>query len=225
MTMRRKSSRSPACASSASARPKSASSERSWNSSKITAATSASDGSSRMRRVNTPSVTTSRRVLRERREPSRMRSPTVPPTSSPSLDAMRLAAARAASRRGSRRRMRRSLRPRLFEKRERHDRRLPRTGRRHDHGVGALTQRRQDFRQALLDRERCILVRRMAIGSRGAPGRGFACPSFPPFSSKAGIQACDGGEKCRSPPPRGRARANAKRVLRKPHSIQTSCIL
>ncbi len=107
MAMSRKSSRNPACASSASARPKSASSERSWNSSKITAATPASEGSSRMRRVNTPSVTTSRRVSRETREPSRMRKPTVPPTSSPRSIAMREAAARAASRRGSRRRRRR----------------------------------------------------------------------------------------------------------------------
>ena len=59
-----RSSRKPCCASRASARPRSASSERSWNSSNSTAATPFSSGSSRISRVNTPSVTTSMRVLR-----------------------------------------------------------------------------------------------------------------------------------------------------------------
>src|ERR671912_1276840 len=101
MASRRRSSRKPPCASSARARPRSASSERSWNSSKRTAATPSSAGSSRIMRENTPSVTTSMRVRRPILDPRRTRSPTVSPTSSPSVRAMRSAAARAASRRGS----------------------------------------------------------------------------------------------------------------------------
>ena len=58
-------------------------------------------------RVNTPSVTTSIRVRRDTFEPKRTRKPTVSPTRSPSVFAIRSAAARAASRRGSRTRMRR----------------------------------------------------------------------------------------------------------------------
>ena len=85
MTRRRRSSRKPACASSASARPRSASSERSWNSSKSTAATPSSAGSSRIMRAKTPSVTTSMRVRGPTFEPSRTRKPTVSPTSSPSV--------------------------------------------------------------------------------------------------------------------------------------------
>ena len=57
-----RSSRKPCCTSRASARPRSASSERSWNSSNSTAATPSSAGSSSIMRVNTPSVTTSMRV-------------------------------------------------------------------------------------------------------------------------------------------------------------------
>ncbi len=48
-----------------------------------------------------PSVTTSMRVRLETLEPKRTRRPTVSPTCSPKVDAMRAAAARAASRRGS----------------------------------------------------------------------------------------------------------------------------
>ena len=62
MARRRRSSRRPACASSASARPRSASSERSWNSSNRIAPTPSSIGSSEIMRVNTPSVTTRMRV-------------------------------------------------------------------------------------------------------------------------------------------------------------------
>ena len=51
--------------------------------------------------MNTPSVMTSMRVRLETLEPKRTRRPTVSPTCSPSVDAMRAAAARAASRRGS----------------------------------------------------------------------------------------------------------------------------
>ena len=52
-------------------------------------------------RANTPSVTTSTRVLAEILDSSRIRSPMVSPTASPSVAAMRAAAARAARRRGS----------------------------------------------------------------------------------------------------------------------------
>src|SRR5580704_3465275 len=107
MTRMRKSSRKPCCTSRASASPRSASSERSWNSSKITAPTPSSMGSSRISRVNMPSVMISIRVRLEILEPNRTRSPTVSPTRSPSVCAMRSAAARAASRRGSRTRIRR----------------------------------------------------------------------------------------------------------------------
>ena len=62
-----------------------------------------------MSRVKMPSVTISIRVLRETLEPKRTRKPTVSPTRSPSVCAMRSAAARAASRRGSSTRMRRSF--------------------------------------------------------------------------------------------------------------------
>ena len=96
-----RSSRRPCCASRASASPRSASSERSWNSSNSTAATPFSSGSSRIRRVNTPSVTTSMRVLADTFEPKRTRRPTVSPVRSPKVFAMRSAAARAAIRRGS----------------------------------------------------------------------------------------------------------------------------
>src|SRR5690606_31965187 len=60
-------------------------------------------------RVNTPSVTTSTRVRGPMRELSRARRPIVSPTVSPSVCAIRSAAARAASRRGSSTRI---LRPR-----------------------------------------------------------------------------------------------------------------
>ena len=101
MTRSRRSSRSASCASSASARPRSASSERSWNSSNRTPATPSSAGSSRIMRVNTPSVTTSMRVRFDTRLCRRTRRPIVSPTFSPSVAAMRDAAARAARRRGS----------------------------------------------------------------------------------------------------------------------------
>ena len=54
-----------------------------------------------MSRVKIPSVTTSMRVLRDTLEPKRTRSPTVSPTLSFKVAAIRSAAARAASLRGS----------------------------------------------------------------------------------------------------------------------------
>ncbi len=102
MTRMRRSSRSRPWASRARARPRSASRLRSWNSSKITQATPASSGSARTCRVKTPSVTTSTRVAAETLDCMRTRKPTVRPTGSPKVAAMRSAAARAARRRGSR---------------------------------------------------------------------------------------------------------------------------
>ncbi len=108
MTRSRKSSRRPFCTSRAKASPRSASSERSWNSSNRTAATFSSIGSSRISRVKMPSVTISIWVRREVFEPKRTRRPTVSPTFSPKVLAIRVAAARAAILRGSNTRMRRS---------------------------------------------------------------------------------------------------------------------
>ena len=88
-------------ASSASASPRSACRLLSWYSSNKTAATPSSAGSDCSIRVSTPSVTTSIRVSRDTRVSSRIRYPTVRPTPSPSVSAMRIATARAASRRGS----------------------------------------------------------------------------------------------------------------------------
>ena len=68
-----RSSRKPCCTSRASASPRSASSDRSWNSSNRSAATPSRDASSSTMRVNTPSVTTSMRVRRDTFEPKRTR--------------------------------------------------------------------------------------------------------------------------------------------------------
>ncbi len=75
------------------------------NSSKRTAPTPVNSGSSRIMRVNTPSVTTSMRVALPTFVESLARMPTVSPTHSPSVAAMRSAALRAASRLGSRMRI------------------------------------------------------------------------------------------------------------------------
>ena len=96
-----RSGRSAARTSVASARQRSASRLRSWNSSNTTALTFSSPGSCCSRRASIPSVTTSILVSRLTLESNRTRYPTVLPTGSPRISAMRLAAARAASRRGS----------------------------------------------------------------------------------------------------------------------------
>ena len=101
ITSTRRSGRSAPRASQASASARSASSERSWNSSSTRCETPSSEGSAWMRRVSTPSVTTSIRVAAETRASPRIRRPTVRPTGSPSVSAMRAAAARTARRRGS----------------------------------------------------------------------------------------------------------------------------
>ena len=97
----RRSSRTLPWQSSAKASPRSASSERSWNSSNSTAPMPDSSGSSRIMRVNTPSVTTSMRVFGPDFDTMRARKPIRSPTASDNECAMRSAAARAAMRRGS----------------------------------------------------------------------------------------------------------------------------
>ena len=106
-----RSSRSAPRTSSASASPRSALSERSWNSSKITAPMPPSPGSNWIMRVRMPSVTTSIWVEPDTLLSPRMRYPTVRPTGSPSVAAMRSAAARAAIRRGSSMTIRPSVSP------------------------------------------------------------------------------------------------------------------
>ena len=105
ITKMRRSGRSDCLTSSASASPKSASSERSWNSSNSTAPMPLSSGSSRIIRVNTPSVITSMRVAGPVLDASRARNPIMPPSLSPTVLDMRSAAPRAAMRRGSRTRI------------------------------------------------------------------------------------------------------------------------
>ncbi len=100
MTTIRRSGRS-ARASSARASPRSAPSARSWNSSNSTAAIPSRPGSSRMVRTNTPSVTTSIRLPAAAPRSNRALRPIERPSGSPSVAAMRSAAARAARRRGS----------------------------------------------------------------------------------------------------------------------------
>ena len=78
----RRSSRKPRWQSSARASPRSASSERSWNSSNSTAPMPESSGSSRISLVKTPSVTTSMRVFGPDFETIRARNPIRSPTAS-----------------------------------------------------------------------------------------------------------------------------------------------
>ncbi len=101
ITITRRSGLSACCDSRTSARPRSASSERSWNSSNSTAATPPSSGSRWSMRTRMPSVTTSMRVRAETLVSTRVRKPTVVPTGSPRDFDMNRAAARAARRRGS----------------------------------------------------------------------------------------------------------------------------
>ena len=128
----RNSSRNPRWHSSASANPRSASSERSWNSSNSTAPIPASPGSSRIMRVNTPSVTTSMRVLAPTCRES--------PRTDALADRLRHGAPCAGPHRGQRGGAARepgflpTLQPGLVQQRERHPRRLAGTRRRHQHG-------------------------------------------------------------------------------------------
>ena len=101
VTTRRRLGRSASCTSRHSASSVSASTLRSWNSSKMIAATDSRDGSSWMRRSKIPSVTTSKRVFRPATRSPRTLYPTRPPTRSPSRLAILKAAPRAATRRGS----------------------------------------------------------------------------------------------------------------------------
>ncbi|CAB4612468.1 unannotated protein [freshwater metagenome] len=90
-----------AIASSKNAKPRSVGTFLSCTSSKITSAVPSSVGSFCKRRVRIPSVTTSMRVLLPIFRSSRVWYPTVSPGFSPSMCAIRCAAARAASLRGS----------------------------------------------------------------------------------------------------------------------------
>ena len=167
MTRSRRSSRRAPCASSASASPRSASSERSWNSSNSTAATPSSAGSSRIMRVNTPSVTTSMRVRAETRLCRRTRRPIVSPTFSPSVAAMRAAAARGGEPARLEQQQALLRRPGLVEQGERRARRLAGAGRRDEHGARMRSRARRAARRA---RRRSAEARR---------GRSFALPSQP----------------------------------------------
>ena len=102
MTSRRKSSRRPACASSARARPRSASSERSWNSSNRMAAMPGKSGivEDHAGEDALGDDLDAGRRPDLRAEPHAQARPFAP-TASPSVSAMRAAAPRAASRRGS----------------------------------------------------------------------------------------------------------------------------
>ena len=132
---RRSSGRSWACRSRQRASARSDSSERSWISSRITAATPSRPGSDCRRRTSRPSVTTSIRVSAETAESSRVRKPTVRPSGSPSSEAMRAAAARVASRRGSSTRILPPAAPGRVEQHQRHERGLAGAGRGDQHGV------------------------------------------------------------------------------------------
>ena len=148
-----RSSRRPCCASRASARPRSASSERSWNSSNSTAAMPLSSGSSRISRVNTPSVTTSMRVLADIFEPKRTRKPTVSPVRSPKR--LRHAVGGGARRDPARFQHEDfSRRPRFLAQHQRHARGLAGAGRRDQHGDIRRPQRRSQRGQGFVDGKR-----------------------------------------------------------------------
>ena len=111
-------------------------------------------GSSRIRRVNTPSVTTSMRVLRETFEPKRTRKPTVSPTVSPSVSAMRV----GGGARGEPARLQHEdlavLAHGSSRQHQRHARGLAGAGRRDQHGGVARAQRRGQRRQRVVDGKR-----------------------------------------------------------------------
>ena len=126
-------------------------------------------------RANTPSVTTSMRVLRLILEPRRTRRPTVSPTASPSVCAMRSAAARAASRRGSSTMILPPLDPGLVEQHQRHPRGLAGAGRRDEHRIrprraGSPSGRRGRHRWEGGCRKRACRVMAQA-GRESKPGR------------------------------------------------------
>ena len=101
MTTTRRSGRTVSRSSRRKESARSASTLRSWNSSKTTAPVSSSNGSARRRRTSTPSVTKVSRVRAETADSKRTRYPTSSPSCPPRSAATRAAAARAARRRGS----------------------------------------------------------------------------------------------------------------------------
>ena len=159
MTRSLRSSRRPCCTSRASASPRSASSERSWNSSNTPRRPPSSVGSSSTSRVNTPSVTTSIRVARETLAANRTRQPTVSPTASPKVAAMRAAAARAASRRGASTRIFFPAAQASPGEHERHPRGLAGARRRDQNRSVVRAQSAGQLRQRGIDRKRlCMLA-------------------------------------------------------------------
>jgi hypothetical protein len=109
-----------------------------------------SSGSSKISRVNTPSVTTSMRVFADTFEPKRTRSPTVSPVRSFNVFAMRSAAARAAIRRGSSTRILPVAHGSSVQH-QRHARGLAGAGRRDQYGDVRRPQRRGQRRQGFVD--------------------------------------------------------------------------
>ena len=104
--------------------------------------------------MKTPSVTTSMRVRAEtaRVEPGPQARPSRRRVS-PSVAAMRSAAARAARRRGSSRTMRPPRAQGCVEQRQRHPRRLAGAGRRHQHGARAAPRARRERSEHGVDRQ------------------------------------------------------------------------
>ena len=106
--------------------------------------------------MNTPSVTTSMRVLRrDFRAEAHAQADGLADCARRSVAAMRAAAARAAIRRGSSTQDL-SVGPGLVEQHQRHARGLAGAGRRHQHGGVVRAQRRGQFRQRGVDRQRGI---------------------------------------------------------------------
>ena len=153
MTRSLRSSRNPCCTSRASASPRSASSERSWNSSNSTAPTPSSIGSSSTSRVKMPSVMISMRVLRETFEPKPH--PQADRLADAFAERMRHPLCRRAGGKPARFQNQDTAAcgPRLFGKNERHPRGLAGAGRRDQNGGVALAQRFSEFRQRNVDRE------------------------------------------------------------------------
>ena len=160
---RRGSPTSPGCAgpraaapwaSRARARPRSASRLRSWNSSKITPATPSSAGIVQDHAGEDALGDHLDAGARPRPcDCIRTRKPTVSPTGSPRVAAIRSAAARAARRRGSSTMILPPADPGLVQQRQRDDRGLARARRGDQHGARCAAQRRLQRWQGLVDRQ------------------------------------------------------------------------
>ena len=107
-------------------------------------------------RAKTPSVTTSMRVLRLIFEPSRTRKPTVSPTASPSVCAMRLGRGASGETAGLEQDELASVDPGLVEKRERNTRGLACARRRDQDRVRSARAGPPSARQNSIDGQRCL---------------------------------------------------------------------